>query len=96
MIDLILAIFATGGNLGGRELDLATPIMLDRGDLITPEYPKDPEQEKIRRKIKNLKKLRDFPYWRDRGPVMGTKELGFDEIPISPTFGNASFKLKKL
>ena len=109
MIDLILAIFAAGGYLGGCSIDLVTPIVFDRGDLInnnstgvtedlktvTPECPKDPEQEKIKRKIGILLKLRDFPHRRDRGPVMGTKELGFGENPIFPSVGNIGFKLKK-
>ena len=76
MIDLILTIITTtGGNLG--DINLATlNTGEDRGFItnsnntgiaselktLTPEYPKDPEQEEIRRKIENLKKLRNFPY----------------------------------
>ena len=76
MIDLIMVIMSTiGGDLG--DINLATlNLKEDRGSItssnntgiasglkrLTPEYPKDPEQEKNRRKIENLKKLRNFPY----------------------------------
>ena len=76
MIDLIMVIMSTiGGDLG--DINLTTlNLKEDRGSItssnntgiasdlkpLTPEYPKDPEQEKIRRKIENLKKLKDYPY----------------------------------